>query len=607
MAWAADPRADAGSPCLAMRCMVGRAPDGSAGEVWPKVLRRLEVEHMAILERVDLELDSGLCVLTGETGAGKSLLIDALQLALGARGDPGMVRAGERALRVSALFEVADDGVLADRLRSLGAAPEEGTLLLVREVAREGRGTCRVNGQLVPTSTLRELGTHLLTLAGQGEHHRFAQAAAQQDYLDAFAGPAAQEGRGQVASIYAQWRQAVQARAAIGGDARERARHRDMLAFAVAEIDALRLAADEEETLSARRQLLASAERLMAATESGLTVLWEGEAAVRDRLGALDRELEAAARIEPHLEEPLGLLRQAAIAVDEAGRALRRYRDGLQLDPGEASALEERWTQIQRCKRKYGDTLEAVLRYRDGAAAECAELEAADERALQLDEQIARYAKELGQASVELHGVRVAAAQRLQVDVGRELSELGMPTARLRVEVALREDPAGVPGGAFRLVPGERGADTVSFLWAANPGEPPQPLGKVASGGELARLLLALHALRAEGIDVPTIIFDEVDAGIGGRAAAAVAARLQLLGAARQVLCVTHLGIVAAAADHHLSIEKRAAGERTGTVVRPLDGEDRALEIARMLDGGRGEASREHAREMLRRQARSAG
>ena len=562
---------------------------------------------MAILERVDLELHPGLCVLTGETGAGKSLLIDALQLALGARGEPAMIRSGERALRVAALFEVPEDGPAAERLRALGAAPEDGAVLLVREVAREGRGTCRINGHLVGTSTLRDVGAHLLTLAGQGEHHRLAQPSAQMDYLDGFAGPGAQELRRKVSSAHAQWRQTVQARAELGGDPRERARRRDMLAFAVAEIDALGLKAEEEDDLAARRQVLASAQRLLAAAEGGLVALWDGEAAVRDRLGALARELGAAARIDADLQEPLGLVEQAAIAVDEAGRALRRYRDGLQFDPAEVAGLEERWTQIQRCKRKYGDTLAEVLTYRDASAAELAELDNAEERAAVLEEELARCAQALGDACVELHAVRVAAAQRLEAEVARELGELGMASARLRVEVSAREDAQGVPAGDRRVAAGERGADTVQFLWAANPGEPAQPLGKVASGGELARLLLSLHALRAEGIDVASIVFDEVDAGIGGRAAAAVAERLQLLGQSRQVLCVTHLAIVAAAADHHLSIEKRTSGERTRTEVRPLEGEARAVEIARMLDGGRGEASREHAREMLARQARSAG
>ncbi len=571
------------------------------------VLRRLEARDLAILEHVDVEFDRGLCVLTGETGAGKSLLIDALQLGLGARGDPGLIRAGQRALRVSALFEVADDGPVAERLRALGCPPEDGTVLLSREVHREGRSTCRINGQLVTAATLRDAGSLVLTLAGQGEHHRFALPAAQLDFLDAFAGARAAALRQRVAAAWVAWQGALRRRADAGGDERERARRRDMLAFAVAEIDALGLAPDEAERLAARRQVLAAAERLLGAAEGGLAALWEGEAAVRDRLGALERELGAAARIDGALEEPLALVQQATIAVDEAGRALRRYRDGLQFDPAEAAALEERWTQIQRCLRKYGDTPADVLAYRDGAARELADLDRAEERAAELEQEIERSAAALGDLCGELHALRKGAAQRLTAEVARELGELGMPAARLEVMAQLRPDPDGVPLDGSRVAVGERGADAVTFLWAANPGEPAQPLGKVASGGELARLLLALHALRAEGIDVPTIVFDEVDAGIGGRAAAAVASRLQDLGASRQVLCVTHLAIVAAAADQHLAIEKVGAGGRTQTTVRRLDAEARTAEIARMLDGGRGDTSRAHAEEMLRQKARSAG
>jgi DNA repair protein RecN (Recombination protein N) len=570
------------------------------------VLRRLEVQHLAILERVALEFGPGLNVLTGETGAGKSLLLDALQLALGARGDPGLIRHGERTLRVSALFEVAEGSALAERLEALGAAPQDGCVLLTREVAREGRGTCRINGLLATAAQLREVGALLLAVAGQGEHHRLVQPTAQLDYLDAYAGPEAAGLRRRVAEAHAAWREALRA-ARETGDAAERARRREALARAVAEIDALALQPDEEERLGSRRRVLAHAARLLAAAEAGLGALWEGEGAVRDRLGALARELAAAARLDPALEEPVGLVEQAAIALDEAARALRRYRDGLAFDPAEAAAVEERWAQIQRCKRKYGESVPAVLAFRAAAARELEELDAAEARAARLEEEVAARAAELGRLAGELSRVRAEAARRLESEVARELAELGMAGAALTVRLEQHPAPDGVPVGDRRLAVGERGVDAVQLLWAANPGEPPQPLAKAASGGELSRLLLALHALRAEGVEVPSLVFDEVDAGIGGRAAAAVAERLQRLGATHQVLCVTHLPTVAAAADRHFVIEKQTEGGRTHTSVRAVEGEARAAEIARMLDGGRGAAARAHAREMLRRLARSAG
>jgi len=572
------------------------------------VLRRLEVERLAILDGLALEFGPGLNVLSGETGAGKSLLLDGLQLALGGRADPALIRQGERALRVAALFELQADSAAALRLEPLGIAPDDGCVLLAREVAREGRSTCRINGQLVSAAVLREAGAALVTLAGQGEHHRFALSSAQLDYLDG--APGAQSPRQRVAQAHAAWQRAVEARDGLGGDARERERRRDMLEFAVREIDGLGLAPDEDARLAARRQVLANAERLLGAARAGLEGLWEGEGAVRDRLGAVAGELAAAVRLDPGLAEVAALLEQAAAAVDEAARGLRRYAEAVPHDPAELAAVEGRWGQLQRLRRKYGETAAEVLEYGAQAAAELAALQAGEERGRALAAEAEARAAALAESCAELSAVRAAAAERLMAELGAELAELGMAGARLQVELTQRADGAAqaleAPDGR-RHSAGERGWDTAAFLWSANAGEAPQPLGRVASGGELARLLLALHALRAEGVDVPTLVFDEVDAGVGGRAAAAVAARLQLLGARRQVLCVTHLAVIAAAADRHFLIEKTAAGERTLTGVRALAGEQRTAEVARMLDGNRGALSREHASEMLRRLARPAG
>ncbi len=568
-----------------------------------RVLRRLEVEDLAILDGLALEFGAGLNVLTGETGAGKSLLLDALQLALGGRGDPGLIAHGRRALRVSALFDVEAAPGVAARLSELGAPPDDGCVLLQREVAREGRGACRINGMLATAGALREIGAHLLTLAGQGEHHRFATGTAQTDYLDAVA--AAHGLRAAVAAAHRDYREAADA-AGGGADPRERRRRRDLLAFEAREIEDLATDPDEEERLAERRQVLASAQRLLAAAQAGVEGLWEGEGAVRDRLGAVQREVGAAARVDPALREVCALLDQAAAAVDEAGRALRRYGDGLVVDPAAVAAAEERWNRLQQAKRKYGATLADVLAYGRRASEELAAMDAAEGRAAALAAEREARAARLAAACARLHDARVRAAAELGAAVGRELAELGMAGARLGVEVVGRggegNGPPTAGSGGAEPPWTERGWDTVQFLWSANSGEPAQSLGRVASGGELARLLLALHALRAEGDDVPTLVFDEVDAGVGGRAAAAVAQRLQMLGLRRQVLCVTHLAVIAAAADRHFVIEKAERGGRTVTSVRTVEGEERTSEVARMLDGGRGATSRRHAEELLRQQ-----
>ncbi len=573
------------------------------------VLRRLEVEHLAILEGLAVEFGPGLNVLSGETGAGKSLLIDALQLALGGRADSGLIRQGESRLRVAALFEVEDAGVAA-RLDELGVSAEDGCVLLQREVARDNRGTCRLNGRLTSAAALREAGQALLALLGQGEQHRFAQSQGQAEFLDAYAG--AGSVRQAVGAAHARWLAAKAARESAGPEGPERERRRALLAQTVAEIDALGAAPDEEERLAGRRAQLANAQRLMEAAGAALGALWEGEGAARDRLGAAARELAAAARLDPGVVPALQLLEQAAIALDEAGRCLRRYRDDLPFEPAEAAALEARWTEIQRCKRRYGDSLAEVLAQRAAAAAELADMDSSVLRAEAAAAEVARRGAELGALCAELGALREAAAARLGAEVAAGLGELGLGGARLEVALTRRADADGVPVGAERLACTERGCEAVGLLWAANAGESPQPLGRTASGGELARLLLCLHTLipvapgsgPADGAPPPTLVFDEIDAGVGGRAAAAVAARLQSLATRRQVLCVTHQALVAAAADRHFAIEKAERDGRTGTAIHPLEAEARIAEVARMLDGGRGATSRQHALEMLRGFAR---
>ena len=565
------------------------------------MLLRLEAAELAILERAAVEFGPGLNVLTGETGAGKSLLLDALQLALGARGTPDLIRSGAPALRVDALFAPGEGTPLAARLRELEAEPEDGTLLVTREVAAQGRGACRVNGRLATTAMLRAVGVELIALVGQGAYHQLAQPQAQLDYLDGYGGLTAL--RTGVAAAYADLRGAQAARARLGGDAGARARRREDLAATIAEIDALDLTPDAEERLDERRRVLASAERLLSAGSHALEALREADGAAADRLGQVVRELGGNVRLDARLAEPLALVEQAVIAVEEAARSLAAYLEGISDEPGERAAVEARWDRLQRCKQRYGGGVPHLLATRTRAAEELAALDAAGIEIGRLEDELAARAGAYGRQAAALGEGRRAAARRLEAEVRQALGELGMPDARLEVGLSDREDAAGVEVGDRRLAPGPHGCQAIEFQWGANPGEQVAPLARAASGGELSRLLLALHALRAEHVDVPTLVFDEVDAGVGGRAAAQVASRLHLLGRRRQVLCVTHLAVVAAAADHHFVVEKRHDGGRTVAVVRAVQGEERVAELARMLDGAESATSLGHARELLERAA----
>ncbi len=561
------------------------------------MLARLEVANLAILEHVALEFGPGLNVLTGETGAGKSLLLDALQLALGSRATPELIRSGARSLRVDALFEIPAGSALEVRLEELGAAAEDGGLLLSRELAVGGRGACRLNGRLVTAAQLRQVGGELLALLGQGEYHRLAQPAAQLEYLDAYAGLGAE--RAAVAAAYARWRQATAEFGALGGDGAERTRRRDLLLHAVEEIEALDLAPDEEERISERRRVLGQAERLLEAARLGLDALRESEGAVQDRLGTVEGELGWAARVDPRLGEAYALTQEARVAVTEAARLLADYAENAGLDPAELQAVERRWEQIQRCKQRYGDSVPAVLAHLARCRAELEGLEEGEGRRARLAQEVAALSQTLGQAADLLGTRRQEAARRLEAEVGQVLGELGMPGASLAVRFERRVATDGVPVGSETLACGPAGCEEVSLLWGANQGEPALPLGRAASGGELSRLLLALYTLGREAQEVGTLVFDEVDAGLGGRAAVRVAQRLQLLARQRQVLCVTHLAVVAASASRHFNVLKEETLGRTSARVLELEGGARIAEVARMLDGAGGASALRHAQEML--------
>jgi DNA repair protein RecN (Recombination protein N) len=549
-------------------------------------LQTLAVRDLALIHRLEVRFGPGLNVLTGETGAGKSLLLDALALALGARARAELVRQGADAAVVDAQFAVAPDGPAAVAAAAAGAPPpEDGVLLLQREVGRDGRSVSRLNGRLCTAAQLRAVGEALVDVHGQGEQQRLLHPASQAELLDLYAGGEAAALLGEVAAGRRRL-EAVEAElAALQGDPRARERQRDLLAFARAEIDAAGLRPGEDEDLAARRNLLQHAERLHAAAAAAYEELYGADGAVADRLGRVVRTLGDLVHADPRLQAMLEPLTSAMVEVEETARSLRRYRDELSFEPGELARVEERWELVQRLRRKYGETVAEILAYRDRAAAELDRWEEAEAEAARLEAARAQQQAALREVCARLSALRAACAARLESDVAAELAALGMAGARLRVRLA----PAPV---------GPRGADHVEFLWSANAGEPERPLQRAASGGELSRAMLALKVVLAAADPVPVLVFDEVDAGIGGRAAQAVAERLAALAGRHQVFCVTHLATVAALADVHLAVRKAEHDGRTHVAVERLEGPARREEIARMLSGG-GEAARRLAETLL--------
>lgn len=568
------------------------------------MLAELVIENIALIDEARVAFGPGLNLLTGETGAGKSILIDALGLALGERASPDRVREGATAGRVDAVF-VLDPGPpagLQALLAEAGLEPDEdGRLILSREITRAGRSAARINGRPVTTALLRRVGAHLVEIHGQGDNQALLDPEQQLEWLDALAGADVARLRAQLAERVAALRQVGARLQALVADPRQRERELDLLRFQRDEIDGARLTPGEEEELTARRRLLAGAERLAQQLGAAYEELYAAGSSAADRLATAARALEEAAAVDPSLQDLARRVRGLEYEVEEAARDVRARADTVEHDPAALAQVEERLAQLQDLKRKYGETVEEILAYREQVAQRIAELEDAAQRAAALEAERRRLLEECGRLARRLHEARRRAAERLAQELRPILASLGMPGAGLSVAFRTVPDPDGVPweDGSVRLT--ERGVDRVEFLLAANPGEPPRPLARAASGGERSRVMLALRSLHVAAGDVPTVVFDEVDAGVGGETAWAVGQRLARLAEHRQVLCVTHLAPISALADRHLAVHKETRGGRTRTRIRPLTGEERLRELARMLGTGVGEQGTDAARLLLER------
>lgn len=564
------------------------------------MLTEITIENLAIIDRVSLRLDRGLNVLTGETGAGKSIIIDAVQAVLGSRCSPEMVRAGANRAVVEALFDCIPAAVL-NTLESLGMDASS-ELVLTREILSNGRSIARINGRLATTAMLKEIARHLVDIHGQGEHQLLLDSSRHIDLLDAFIGEEAQRERGLVASLYHQLESIRQQLRSLS-DSKERARVIDLLTYQINEIEQARLNVGEEDALLEERKILASAQRLIDAVSNAYGLVYEGH---RNNLSALDSLnralswLSEAAQVDARLKPAVEALNQAAVWIDEGADELRRYRDTLRPDPERLNWVEERLSFINQMKRKYGDTVEDILKWHAEARHQLEELTHADEKATELSRQEELIRQRLGEACLRLSTRRHEAAARIASLVSSELADLGMKNTRFEVNLGNTLDPKGLSleGKTVRVTP--LGIDTVEFMLSPNPGEPLRPLSRIASGGETSRIMLALKSVLARAEAIPTLIFDEVDAGVGGQTGYTLGEKLSLLARSSQVLCVTHLAQIASFADRHIVVHKSTIGQRTSTSVSIVDGDDRVREIARMIGGPESAVSIAHAKEMLR-------
>ena len=564
------------------------------------MLRELTIRNLAVLEEAKVAFAAGLNVLTGETGAGKSIVIDALLLVRGARVQADLIRTGAETASVEAVFEVPPSGPVAAVLDEAGHAPADGQLVIKRELSRSGRHRVFVNDSAATVGLLERLGDVLVEIHGQHEHQRLMEPARQLDLLDRFAD--CEEARLRLGERWRQWDTARSDLARIRDEAREGARKEELYRWELSEIDAVQLRDGEEDELRGERRRLQNAERIYAGLQEVMDLLQEDAQAAGARLGRAASLLRDLSRFDPDVGAPIEALEGAQAYVEDAVARARALRDRAVMDPDRLRFVDERLDAISGIKRKYGETSAAVSAYREEIARALDRIERHDAIVEETQAEVARASEAASRQGRELSETRAEAAPRLERLIQRELRTLGMDHARFRValrrEVAGAEDLASGPDG-WRL--GARGAESAEFLLSANPGEELKPLAKVVSGGELSRTMLAIKTILAASEDVPSMVFDEVDAGIGGRVADAVGHKLRQTAAGRQVLCVTHLAPIAAYAEHHLLVDKRVAKGATKTTVTALDAGGQVEEIARMLGGERiTDASRRHARELLK-------
>ena len=551
------------------------------------MLRHLRVTNFAILSDVALDFGEGLSALTGETGAGKSLIVDAVNLLRGGRASADIPRAGADEAVVEAIFDPPADVAekVASILADAGLPHVEGELLVRRVIHSGGRSRTYINGALTTATRLSELGALLVDLSGQHQHQGLVDPKRHREILDAFAESG--ELVVEMSRAYAAYQRAAAARDQLAGDERDRVDRIDYLRFQLDEIEAANLTAGEDEALAAQRRRLQAAEKLRGGAQLAEEQLYSGDGAAVDTLGAAAREVSKLAELDPSLAPIASTVEDARALAEDAATELRRYTGDLSGDPARLAEVEDRLDLIHRLARKHGPALGDVIARADQIRDELSGLENWDERLAELEGAVEQTRKDAETRASELTRAREQAATRLVAEVRPRLVELGMKAARLSASIEPRE--LGPDGG-----------DKVELLLASNKGERAKPLARIASGGELSRIMLALKLVLRRADAVATYVFDEVDAGIGGAAAEVVGRQIRGVANARQVLCVTHLPQIAAFADTHFHVSKIERRGRTETLVEALSPEARREEMARMLGGLRvTDSARAHADELL--------
>jgi len=563
------------------------------------MLKELNIKNFAIIDQLRVEFAPGLNVFTGETGAGKSIVVDALNLALGERASTDLIRTGSPEAVVEAAFELNSHGSreITSILSEQGIEMAAGEDLLVRRViSSSGKNKVYINGSLATLATLAALGSHLADIHGQHEHQSLLSLEKQLEMLDSFGG--LDKLRDELSSQYAGMQALRGQLAELEAGEREKAQREDLLRYQKSEIESSQLKENEDEDLNREQKVLANAEKLAALARSADEALYSSEASVLAGLKKAVTNVRDIVAIDGKLAPVLELLESGRAQLEEAAREVSSYAEDVEIDPQRLEAIGDRLDLIQKLKKKYGATISEIIAFGEKAASELARIERSGEEMERLRKEIAARRQNITQTARELTKKRKAAAASLEKKVEGELAQLEMKKTRFVVQVT--QEPGEDTNDGLRL--GPRGADRIEFLISPNPGEEPKSLAKIASGGELSRIMLALKTILVEGDSIPTLVFDEVDAGIGGAVAEEVGRKLKRVAATRQVFCITHLPQIASMATSHYGVAKSVKKDRTSTEVRLLDRKDRVEEISRMLGGKTiTDATVKHAEEMITR------
>ncbi|HEY3929978.1 MAG TPA: DNA repair protein RecN [Candidatus Koribacter sp.] len=558
------------------------------------MLLELRVENYAVIDNVVVEFAPGLNLLTGETGAGKSILIDALTLLLGDKASAEVIRHGTDKAVVAAVFE-AEPGGIASVLEENGLDGEGDQLIVRREITTNGRGRVFVNNQPATVAVLKQLAPHIAVIHAQNESVLGFDSASRLALLDSYSGSDLTA----LAEAHAKWREISGRIADLERDEQDRLRLLDLWKFQGDEITEAALKPGEDEAFETEKRVLANSERIYAAAMSAFDHLYEAEGSAAEQLKLAAKQLEELARFDEKFREQAATLETARITAEDVGTSLRDYAESIQSSPERLAEVEDRLALMDRLKRKYGQSLDEVIAFGEDLSRKLNEMENKDEVLRVLKKDLAKAAEQYLEAARALSRKRYEAAKKLEKTVEAEINDLAMK-ARFKIEISGTDEEGNWTAGGF---------DQVAYMISANPGEPLGPIEQIASGGELSRVMLALKASVEAGksrskkdpAHQRTLVFDEIDTGIGGRAAEAVGKKLKALSKTKQVLCITHLPQIASFADHHYLIEKKESSGRTKTTVRPLDLDDRTEEIARMLSGAKlTETSLKHAEQMLK-------